>query len=207
MLTTPKAVIPKLLNGADLMVPGGKHAHFFDIMPHYRPKSSVITCPNGLQQNQIVSIAEYAGEFQSHPVAVGTMAIDSSRLSDDIKGKAVYTLHVEGDELWALGSKTSAPLLPQVPQQSDEITARQTPEQTNEQSICSEVSQVVQDKETNVDPCLHAKTDESIKQDTELSPEGQLSSQPKYINLTDNDHFLHHVRGLKSIKVCFDSGD
>jgi len=72
----------------------------------------VVTWMRGLKQNQVVSITEYRKQDLSCPVAVGRMAIDSDQINDDTKGKAVYTLHVDGDELWAMGSKATVPPLP-----------------------------------------------------------------------------------------------
>ncbi|KZT39203.1 hypothetical protein SISSUDRAFT_1070619 [Sistotremastrum suecicum HHB10207 ss-3] len=110
-LSTPRAVIPKLSGGADLMAPG------------------VVTCPQDLNTSQIVSISAYipaqstststASDTSpsssssvprlSYPLAVGTMAIPSSSLKDDTKGKVVHLLHAYGDHLWSMGGKTEPP--------------------------------------------------------------------------------------------------
>lgn len=75
--------------------------------------SIVVTCPKGLQRNSLITIAAYAREEGRRPcpIAVGTMAIDSDTLDDDTKGKAALVIHVEGDELWNMGSKAGAPVL------------------------------------------------------------------------------------------------
>ncbi|KAK7676959.1 hypothetical protein QCA50_020077 [Cerrena zonata] len=96
-LSTPSAVVPKLVGGADLMIPG--------VIQH---------SPN-LQPNQLVSITQYH-QFPKlgPPLAVGRMAVNSEALDrsdqgDDVKGKAVVVLHTWKDHLWDLGKKGDAP--------------------------------------------------------------------------------------------------
>ncbi|ELU42300.1 eukaryotic translation initiation factor SUI1 family protein [Rhizoctonia solani AG-1 IA] len=91
-ISTPAAVIPILVGGADLMIPG--------VVP-----SPIIP---SLAQGQLVSITQYRS---TTPLVVGSMAINGSELrdDDDQKGKAVITLHATGDALWALGSKQEPP--------------------------------------------------------------------------------------------------
>ncbi|KIK64969.1 hypothetical protein GYMLUDRAFT_56467 [Collybiopsis luxurians FD-317 M1] len=100
-LSTPKAVIPILSGGADLMIPG------------------VIHCSDpSLVQGQLVSIRKFeradtdGTPVISPPLAVGRMAVSSDRL-DQEKGKAVLVLHAWKDHLWELGSKGEVP--PSVP--------------------------------------------------------------------------------------------
>src|ERR1700753_3872474 len=91
---------------------------------------SVVTCPTGLIQDQVVSVAEYSRTALPVPVAVGTMAIHSDQMNDNTKGKAVYMLQVAGGELWSMGSKATAPDLgPKQPQQLDKEEPPAEPQQ------------------------------------------------------------------------------
>ncbi|KAJ4481150.1 eukaryotic translation initiation factor SUI1 family protein [Lentinula aciculospora] len=100
-LSTPKAVIPILSGGADLMIPG------------------VVHCPQSLNKGQLVSIRKYervdmngtVSSMLSPPLAVGRMAVGSDQLEDSgqEKGKAVFVLHAWKDHLWELGSKGDVP--------------------------------------------------------------------------------------------------
>ncbi|KAJ7682865.1 hypothetical protein B0H17DRAFT_1075171 [Mycena rosella] len=95
-LSTPAAVIPVLVGGADLMIPG---------VVHHTPS---------LKEGQLVSISQYShGETAtlSCPLAVGRMALPSDQIQDgrQEKGKAVYVLHTWKDHLWDMGSKPNLP--------------------------------------------------------------------------------------------------
>ncbi|KAJ7079590.1 eukaryotic translation initiation factor SUI1 family protein [Mycena belliarum] len=95
-LSTPAAVIPVLVGGADLMIPG---------VVHHTPS---------LKEGQLVSISQYThGETPtlSSPLAVGRMALSSDEIQDgrQEKGKAVYILHTWKDHLWDMGSKPDMP--------------------------------------------------------------------------------------------------
>ncbi|KAF9256200.1 eukaryotic translation initiation factor SUI1 family protein [Marasmius fiardii PR-910] len=96
-LSTPKAVIPILVGGADLMIPGVVH-HTLN-----------------LSEGQLVSVCKYEKHngvpTLSPPLAVGRMAVSSDQLADGgkEKGKAVWVLHTWKDHLWGLGSKEEPP--------------------------------------------------------------------------------------------------
>ncbi|KAI0077630.1 eukaryotic translation initiation factor SUI1 family protein [Panus rudis PR-1116 ss-1] len=88
-LSTPAAVVPKLIGGADLMIPG------------------VVQHSPSLQPDQLVSITQYYPHPKiGAPIAVGKMAVSSDLLSrdEDLKGKAVYVVHTWKDHLWDLGN-------------------------------------------------------------------------------------------------------
>ncbi|KAG2047472.1 hypothetical protein BDR06DRAFT_985159 [Suillus hirtellus] len=93
-LSTPSAVIPVLIGGADLMIPG------------------VVQHPLSLQAGQLVSITEHI-HHSTHigsPLAVGHMAVDSDVLSEaGSKGKAVFVLHAWNDHLFDMGHKGNPP--------------------------------------------------------------------------------------------------
>ncbi|KAJ6482936.1 eukaryotic translation initiation factor SUI1 family protein [Mycena vitilis] len=95
-LSTPAAVIPVLVGGADLMIPG---------VVHLTPS---------LKEGQLVSISQYThGENPtlSSPLSVGRMALPSDQIQAgrQEKGKAVYVLHTWKDHLWDMGSKPDVP--------------------------------------------------------------------------------------------------
>ncbi|KAJ3554562.1 hypothetical protein NM688_g3040 [Phlebia brevispora] len=75
-LSTPAAVVPKLIDGADLMIPG------------------VVQYSATLTPEQLVSITRYHRDKLGPPLAVGTMAVSGETLrradEEDTKGKAVY---------------------------------------------------------------------------------------------------------------------
>ncbi|KAI0334161.1 eukaryotic translation initiation factor SUI1 family protein [Cubamyces sp. BRFM 1775] len=89
-LSTPAPVVPKLINGADLMIPG--------VVQH---------SPN-LVPDQLVVVTQYHRGAIGPPLAVGRMAVSSDTLRSadetDVKGKAVYVLHTWKDALWEMGT-------------------------------------------------------------------------------------------------------
>ncbi|KAI0370925.1 eukaryotic translation initiation factor SUI1 family protein [Pilatotrama ljubarskyi] len=93
-LSTPAPVVPKLVNGADLMIPG------------------VVQHSPALVPDQLVSVTQYHRGAIGPPLAVGRMAVSSDTLRSaeetDVKGKAVYTLHTWKDALWELGVSKKA---------------------------------------------------------------------------------------------------
>ncbi|OBZ74898.1 Translation machinery-associated protein 64 [Grifola frondosa] len=113
-LSTPAAVVPKLIGGADLMIPGGEilcivaSPWLFNVL-HRDPVSSkqVIQHTSTLAPDQLVSITQYHHDKLGYPLAVGRMAISSDTLKQaeksDVKGKAVYVWHTWKDSLWEMG--------------------------------------------------------------------------------------------------------
>ena len=61
-----------------------------------------------LPLDSLVCVIPYKGTSRV-PVAVGRMAVPSSEISEDAKGKAVVTLHAYRDALWERGSKSDPP--------------------------------------------------------------------------------------------------
>ncbi|THV08251.1 hypothetical protein K435DRAFT_958852 [Dendrothele bispora CBS 962.96] len=96
-VSTPKAVIPILVGGADLMIPG------------------IVHCSPSLKEGQLVAVCKYERTNDiptlSPPLAVGTMAVSSDQLHDGgkEKGKGVLVLHTWKDHLWEMGSKSEPP--------------------------------------------------------------------------------------------------
>ncbi|KZT05270.1 eukaryotic translation initiation factor SUI1 family protein [Laetiporus sulphureus 93-53] len=93
-LSTTSAVVPKLINGADLMIPG------------------VVQYPTSLVPDQLVSITQYHTGKLGFPIAVGRMAVSMETLQRaedaNVKGKAVYVLHTWRDALWETGTEKAA---------------------------------------------------------------------------------------------------
>ncbi|KAF8890698.1 hypothetical protein BD779DRAFT_1516510 [Infundibulicybe gibba] len=108
-LSTPSAVIPVLVGGADLMIPG---------VVHHTP---------GLREGQLVSIRQYSREngepTLSPPLVVGRMALPSDRLKESgiEKGKAVFDDMPQGTVLQA-GQLEEAEEPPHGPDDSSEPT-------------------------------------------------------------------------------------
>ncbi|KAF4568396.1 hypothetical protein EYR40_010196 [Pleurotus pulmonarius] len=86
-ISTPAAVIPKLIGGADLMIPG------------------VVQWSPDIAEGQLVAIVQYtSGESKrGYPLAVGHMSVSGEILQQDGKGKAVYVKHTWKDTLWDMG--------------------------------------------------------------------------------------------------------
>ena len=82
--------------GADLMIPG-----VVSITPSHAQQLPLLL-------DSLVCVMPYQGTSRV-PVAVGRMAVPSSEISGDAKGKAVVTLHVYRDALWERGSKSDPP--------------------------------------------------------------------------------------------------
>ncbi|KZP09841.1 hypothetical protein FIBSPDRAFT_873211 [Athelia psychrophila] len=102
VLTTPAAVIPVLVGGADLMIPG------------------VVQLPGGnapLHADQLVAIAQYHPAQAGAPLAVGRMALSGEEVrargekeeGEGRKGKAVLVLHTWKDCLWEMGAGGEVP--------------------------------------------------------------------------------------------------
>ncbi|KAN0141791.1 hypothetical protein V8E53_000253 [Lactarius tabidus] len=92
VLTTPAAVIPVLVGGADLMVPG------------------VVQAPAHATVGTLVGIAQFARDARGPPLAVGHMTVDVNKINNGVNnGKAVAVLHTWKDHLWALGSRGQPP--------------------------------------------------------------------------------------------------
>ncbi|KAF8130299.1 hypothetical protein EV363DRAFT_1399469 [Boletus edulis] len=94
-VSTPAAVIPVLVGGADLMIPGVVQ----------------VSSPTVLPQ-QLVSIAQCTIEStltRGPPLAVGRLAVDLNTLKEGAKGKAVHVLQTWKDHLFDMGSKADPP--------------------------------------------------------------------------------------------------
>ncbi|KAJ3290303.1 Eukaryotic translation initiation factor 2D [Blyttiomyces sp. JEL0837] len=93
-LITHPFVIKRLLDGADLMLPG-------------------VVVPNGgfkqgdFKKDQVVAVVMRGNPF---PLVVGTAVVDSHDVTrSGMKGKGVHTLHSYGDQLWLSGDRSEPP--------------------------------------------------------------------------------------------------
>ncbi|KAF9502136.1 hypothetical protein BDN71DRAFT_1459374 [Pleurotus eryngii] len=86
-VSTPAAVIPKLIGGADLMIPG------------------VVQWSPDIAEGQLVAIVQCTPDEpkRGYPLAVGYMSVSGETLQQDGKGKAVYVKHTWKDTLWDMG--------------------------------------------------------------------------------------------------------
>ncbi|KAL0571249.1 hypothetical protein V5O48_010719 [Marasmius crinis-equi] len=148
-LSTPKAVIPILVGGADLMIPG---------VVHHTPD---------LKEGQLVSVCKYERHegvpTLSPPLAVGRMAVSSDQLAGDEKGKAVLVLQTWKDHLWAMGSKADPP--EDVAIQTTETTedAEGEDEKPAEQPAeVTDVTNALEDLSTNDSPPAYTYTPDEI---------------------------------------------
>jgi len=101
VMTTIGGVVPKLQNGADLMMPG--------VVTDPSKKGKWAFCEGRLNKGDpmCVNLAENKGG-----IAVGTAARDSEDMYMSAgRGKAVIVLHCIGDKLWESGTKEAMPQL------------------------------------------------------------------------------------------------
>ncbi|XP_056585734.1 eukaryotic translation initiation factor 2D isoform X2 [Triplophysa dalaica] len=93
--TTWPPVLQKLAGGADLMLPG------------------VVVLNSGLPEVHQGDCCAVNLVMNRAPVAVGTAATSSAEMRNSgMKGKGVNVLHTYMDQLWAIGDKTSPPVIP-----------------------------------------------------------------------------------------------
>ncbi|KAI6001735.1 hypothetical protein EDC04DRAFT_2583890, partial [Pisolithus marmoratus] len=92
-ITTPASVLPVLVGGTDLMIPGDSFVQ--TVVPP-----------------QLVAIAQYVTDsptMRGPPLAVGRLEADLDKLKARGKGKAIHLLHSWKDYLFAVGSKADPP--------------------------------------------------------------------------------------------------
>ncbi|XP_067863638.1 eukaryotic translation initiation factor 2D [Heptranchias perlo] len=92
--TTWPAVLPKLVGGADLMLPG------------------VVAPPSGLPKVLQGDLCAINLVGNRAPVAIGLVTMSTPEmLAAGMKGKGITTLHTYMDQLWAFGEKTNPPVI------------------------------------------------------------------------------------------------
>ncbi|XP_072135056.1 eukaryotic translation initiation factor 2D isoform X2 [Mobula birostris] len=92
--TTWPAVLPKLVGGADLMLPG------------------VILPPIGLPEVLQGDLCAITLVGNRAPVAIGLASMSTAEMLEaGMKGKGITTLHTYLDQLWAFGEKTHPPVI------------------------------------------------------------------------------------------------
>lgn len=80
------------------------------------------------------------------------MAVDSSAVTGDAKGKAVHVVHTVGDKLWELGSKTESPewiILPKV--SSEDGPSEETIAEDTDHDLVNDLQDIlIQSEEPNM---------------------------------------------------------
>ncbi|KAL5039145.1 hypothetical protein BDV3_002541 [Batrachochytrium dendrobatidis] len=118
---TPKPVLDRLFNGADLMMPG-VISHSGDNHPFH-----------------VGTVMGVCGHGSLTPLVVGTALISSHDLDDafqkeSVRGKALHTCHTYGDELWAYGGSLDPPVELNL-SMSDQVKKVQSLDSLSEQSL------------------------------------------------------------------------
>ncbi|KAH7882166.1 hypothetical protein F5I97DRAFT_1931887 [Phlebopus sp. FC_14] len=126
-VSTPASVIPVLVGGADLMVPG-----------------VVEISPASVVPPQLVSVTRHVDDSSTRgpPLAVGRLAVDINTLRIGAKGKAVLIFHSWKDHLFDIGSKAEPPA-------DMEISAEGAAEQSEHSGQDGSLADAAQDGEDN----------------------------------------------------------
>ncbi|TDL26969.1 hypothetical protein BD410DRAFT_783083 [Rickenella mellea] len=133
-LSTPSAVIPRLTDGADLMIPGG-----------------VVTHSPTLRINELVGITQYEEGKRGPPLAVGRMAVNGEELRGrETKGKAVIVVHAWKDRLWEMGTKREPRESVSLPVEDEEEEEEEVTEDNEE--VKEDVHDVVGEEATPPPP-------------------------------------------------------
>ncbi|KAF9238328.1 hypothetical protein BU15DRAFT_47811 [Melanogaster broomeanus] len=156
-ISTPDAVIPVLIGGADLMIPGV-----------VRISSSTVSPP------QLISVVRRIDGSTSTcgpPLAVGRLAADLNTLKAGGKGKAVQVLHTWKDHLFDMGSKGDPPGEIQIDSEAKDDDETREPEAQIDSAEGREPPVKVTDQqEKGVDP--QANSAPSDPQELHSSPQG-----------------------------------
>ncbi|KAJ8522169.1 hypothetical protein ONZ45_g1198 [Pleurotus djamor] len=146
-ISTPAAVIPKLIGGADLMIPG------------------VVRWSPSLVDDQLVAVVQHNPDptKQGYPLAVGHMAVNAQELAKDGKGKAVYVNHAWKDILWDMGQGGDVP----EPVSLYELSGNLSQLQVADTATAS----------GSVEPAATSPPDDATTTDVELSSVPELSSE------------------------------
>ncbi|KAI9323122.1 hypothetical protein BX666DRAFT_1883530 [Dichotomocladium elegans] len=170
---TVEPVIEKLIDGADLMIPG------------------VFPGPDGMipdvEKGELVAIKILGYDY---PLAVGTMALSSRdiRVRSDMKGKAVHLIHVYRDYLWTMGDKSDPPTMKLGSEENDTQTMNKEQEedvgQLAEQMVEKATIQETQQEKENQPKLSSNEVDEVLKNALlygllyKLTPEKAASQLP-----------------------------
>ena len=101
VITTVSGVVPKITNGADLMLPG--------VVADVENRGMKAYCDGELKKGDVIYINLIENKAA---VAVGTATQSSEDLyMQGMRGKAVNILHTVGDQLWNMGNRVEAPNL------------------------------------------------------------------------------------------------
>ena len=144
-------------------------------------KSKVVTHPQDLKVDQLVSISQYErGTRLGPPLAVGRMVVDSTALElDGAKGKAVKIIHTFKDKLWEMGDKSDPPELEESEEKTESVTSPPPESLIDEENIGNEIPETV--------------STESTTTSGNITPEGTSSSKsPPTLPKPNSQHFYNH---------------
>lgn len=142
-VTTHEPVIDKLINGADLMIPGLK----------FQDEDECYPC---FEKDEVVSIA-IQSNFAS--LAVGTTAISSESInSNNAHGKAVLIMHTINDELYKLAQHP-----PEKPIITSDILSKKSDENAETSKSQEECTTNTAEAESEIEPVKSEEvTDQNI---------------------------------------------
>ncbi|OAD04325.1 hypothetical protein MUCCIDRAFT_161076 [Mucor lusitanicus CBS 277.49] len=141
-------VVKRLMDGADLMIPG------------------LVLGPEGklpeLNTGDLVAITIKGYPM---PLAVGTMAVPTSEIRprSGMKGKAVHIIHVYEDFLWAMGDKSGPPELESI---SDDEYEEEEAEEEEEEGAQQDETKPSEPEQSNDTQELTQKLKETSVTDT-----------------------------------------
>jgi translation initiation factor 2D len=136
VITTPQLVVKRLLDGADLMVPG-----IIDYS-EFQKDDIVCVCPAGMRT----------------AVCVGVALMNSTDLETVQQGKAVKVLHWYGDALWELGTKIDPEWKPleEVSEEMGDLTLEADP-------VLEPISQETHAESTEESSLTHKEVDDLLE--------------------------------------------
>ncbi|KAK9514829.1 hypothetical protein VZT92_025516 [Zoarces viviparus] len=150
-------VLPKLIGGADLMLPG------------------VVVPSSGLPDVKPGDCCSVTLVNNRAPVAVGTAAVSSGEMhSLGMKGRGVCVLHAYMDHLWAFGDKSGPPSLPEAAGEGQEVNGEDY-----------EVDDTEEEEE--VEKCVEEEEEEEEEQTPGEKVTGQACSGVEELSLAEQE--------------------
>ena len=132
---TPKYVFSKLINGADLMLPGL-------ILP---PGSVTLQTFRHVKRDDLCSICL---DDNRYPIGIGQTTMDGEDMyMSGMKGRGVALLHLYQDALWNIGPRSDVPY--EKEQRQLFVTDQGRMEEENVEQACAQASNDVRDLSLN----------------------------------------------------------
>ncbi|KAK7485278.1 hypothetical protein BaRGS_00023529 [Batillaria attramentaria] len=155
VFTTYREVFPRLVGGADLMLPG--------VIVKGEPHPKMF---GALQKGDLCVIRA--------PVVLGqTLLSGEDMYASAMKGKGVKTLHILGDQLWEFGDKSQPPVIPDEPdtdsaaEEDDENEIEKTMENQEASASVDEASEGVEQLTVD-DATTESKDTASVNTDDDM---------------------------------------